>query len=298
MDERKTKNAVERLDLGRMRQMCIAGQWRLDDVDIDGPGLERFPQAQRPAVCGFVEELVWVEQAGLTLFRNLAAVADDQNLKVIFESCAADEERHAQAQAALLRRWGGLSGAMPRRGLRPHLMISAMEKLGPRIDPTVYATIITLVEVVLDGALVKTVTESVDDPVSKRLYALINRDESRHLAMDWYLVGRYSRQFSFLRAVLGLATTLARPTFVMGLMLGLVPFMRRIAQRMEALPGGWRQAHGLFAKFVAQGDAHEALRRQPSYRLARSYAERITRGNLPPGEVLLRLSDGLDRLRN
>jgi hypothetical protein len=297
MTSAKSIAGLERMDLTRMRQMCDAGQWSLDQVDLDGPGLELFPQEQRPAVCRFVEELVWVEYAGHTLFSNLARSIDAPNVKGIFEVCSADEVRHAQAQGSLLRRWGGAAGAMPRRGIRPHLMIRGMERLGGGIHPTVYATIITLVEVVLDGALVKYLTEQVADPVSQQVYGLINRDESRHLAMDWYLVGRYSKEFSFLRSVLALAGTLVHPTFVVALMLGFVPFMRRIAQRMEALPGGWQRTQKLFAQFVSQGDAHPDLRRQASYRLARRYAEHITRGNLPPGELLLRLSDGIDRLR-
>jgi hypothetical protein len=287
---------IEALDLEAMQQRCARMQWSLQQIDFEGPGRELLPEAERAGACAFLTELVWVEHAGRALFLNLAA-GEEPTVKAIYNHCAEDEARHAQAQARLLQRWGGLQANMPRRGFRPQLIIDCLEKLGTSVHPSVYATLITLVEVVLDGACVRHVAQSILDPVSRQTYALINADEARHLAMDWYALERYGREMSWLASVFAAAGAMARPRFAATILLGFLPFMRRIAERALAMGLAERRLQQMFGVFVAQGDARPTVRGLHSYRLARRYAAHIADGNLPPGELLLRLSDAVDGLR-
>ena len=51
---------------------------------------------------------------------------------------------------------------------------------------------ITLGELILDIALLRSIDDFVDDPLSAQAMELINRDESRHIAIDYYMVGYYA----------------------------------------------------------------------------------------------------------
>ncbi len=46
-------------------------------------------------------------------------------------------------------------------------------------------TVIPMLEVALDGALLKFLLEEVNDPVCHQVFEKINNDESRHLAVDF-----------------------------------------------------------------------------------------------------------------
>jgi hypothetical protein len=51
---------------------------------------------------------------------------------------------------------------------------------------------ITSGELILDIALLRSIDDFVDDPLSKQAMELVNRDESRHIAIDYYMVGYYA----------------------------------------------------------------------------------------------------------
>jgi hypothetical protein len=51
---------------------------------------------------------------------------------------------------------------------------------------------ITSGELVLDIALLRSINDFVADPLSAQAMELVNRDESRHIAIDYYMVGFYA----------------------------------------------------------------------------------------------------------
>ena len=51
---------------------------------------------------------------------------------------------------------------------------------------------ITSGELILDVALLRSIDDFVDDPLSSQAMALINRDESRHIAVDYHMVEHYA----------------------------------------------------------------------------------------------------------
>jgi hypothetical protein len=51
---------------------------------------------------------------------------------------------------------------------------------------------ITSGEIILDIALLRSIDDFVDDPLSSQAMELINRDESRHIAVDYHMVGYYA----------------------------------------------------------------------------------------------------------
>src|SRR6185437_5647860 len=53
---------------------------------------------------------------------------------------------------------------------------------------------ITSGELMLDIALLRSIDDFVNDPLSSQAMELINRDESRHIAIDYYMVGHYASE--------------------------------------------------------------------------------------------------------
>ena len=57
-------------------------------------------------------------------------------------------------------------------------------------------SVIPLLEVALDGALLKFLLDEVHDPLCHAVFERINNDESRHLAVDFHVLGRPGRRAS------------------------------------------------------------------------------------------------------
>jgi hypothetical protein len=51
---------------------------------------------------------------------------------------------------------------------------------------------VTAGELILDVALLRSINDYVSDPMSEQAMRLINRDESRHIAIDYYMVEYYA----------------------------------------------------------------------------------------------------------
>src|SRR3546814_12287872 len=65
-------------------------------------------------------DVAWIEQVGARAFAALARRAQDPTLAELYRYFHAEEQRHANAELALLRRWGMLDGAAPPA---PHISI-------------------------------------------------------------------------------------------------------------------------------------------------------------------------------
>jgi hypothetical protein len=183
------------LDLDNMLDRIRARQWALADFDWDAPGAERITDEQRPSLRSFMTDLVWIEQVGARGFAALSRQAQDPTLAEIYRWFHAEEQRHANAELALMRRWGMLDAdQIPRPNTNIRLVISWLDRFGDDLPPRVLGTVIPLLEVALDGALLKFLLDEVHDPLCHEVFERINNDESRHLAVDFHVLGELGRQ--------------------------------------------------------------------------------------------------------
>lgn len=116
----------------------------------------------------------------------------DPTLKAIFRTFVVDEERHAVVAERLCAHYDvhHYRRYEPKESLRRFAPVfrDAIRHLSDDIA-NVY---ITTGEVILDVALLRSIDDYVHDGMSAQAMVLINRDESRHIAIDFAMIEHYA----------------------------------------------------------------------------------------------------------
>lgn len=179
------------MDLRRMLEKCRRDQWTLADIDWTRPPRELSP-ADEQAVVQYFTNMAGIERLAAALFQEQHDKSRDPTLRAIFATFVADEERHALVAERLARHYDA-------RRLRVYRMDPALERFTPHfvaavrhLSAEIANLYITTGELILDVALLRSLHDYVDDDVCRQAMALINRDESRHIAVDFHMVEHYA----------------------------------------------------------------------------------------------------------
>lgn len=100
------------LDTVKMLAKIKNTQWALADIDWDAPGAELVtgdPELYAKLKV-FMADLMWIEHVGARAFAAMAKKAPDDTLAEIYRYFHAEEQRHANVEMALMKRWGMLEG--------------------------------------------------------------------------------------------------------------------------------------------------------------------------------------------
>jgi hypothetical protein len=179
------------MDLARMLRNCIRDQWKATDLDWSRPPrpLER---AQEEAVVQYFTNMAGIERLAGELFREQRDRSKEIVLRAIFQSFVIDEERHADVAERLARHYDvhryrryEPDPALVR--FTPHFK-NAVRHLSAEVA-NVY---ITTGELILDVALLRALDDYVADDTVHAAMEKINRDESRHIAIDFHMFEYYS----------------------------------------------------------------------------------------------------------
>jgi len=174
-----------------MLDKCVRDQWSIDDLDWERPPPE-LPRDKEEAVCQYFTDMAGIERLAKALFATQAAKEQDPTLRAILQTFVVDEERHAVAGERLARyydvhRW------------RPYELTEALVKFRPHflrvvalMPPEIACAYITAGELLLDVALLRSLDDYVGDQMSHQAMHLINRDESRHIAIDFHMTEVYA----------------------------------------------------------------------------------------------------------
>lgn len=179
------------LDLDRMLERCRRGQWRVGDLDWS-----RAPRAMSPEDEQSIVQLFWdmagIERLAGALFREQARRTSDPTLRAIFESFVVDEVRHSHAAQMLADHYD-------RRHLCEYRESESLRAFTPVFVATVREladdianAYIVAGELILDIALLRSIDDFVGDEMSHAAMALINRDEARHIAVDYHMAEYYA----------------------------------------------------------------------------------------------------------
>lgn len=175
-----------------MLAMCLRDQWSIDQ-DLDWNVSPRpLSREHEIAVCQYFTDMSGIELLAGKLFDVQRKQTKDPRLKRIFETFIEDERRHSECALRLAAHYD--VHRYQRYELNPHLVrfrgpfVEALRHLPPDIA----SAYITTGELLLDVALLRSLDDFVDDEMSHRAMRLINRDESRHIAVDYYMVEFYS----------------------------------------------------------------------------------------------------------
>lgn len=174
-----------------MLAMCRRDQWSVDDLDWSlAP--RALPKDHEIAVCQYFTDMSGIELLAGELFKVQRDKASDPTLAAIFDSFVVDEARHSEVAARLAAHYD-VHRYRP-YALNPHLVrfqrpfVEAVHHLPPDIA----CAYITSGELLLDVALLRSLDDFVDDAMSHAAMRLVNRDESRHIAVDFYMVEYYT----------------------------------------------------------------------------------------------------------
>jgi len=144
------------IDMEAMLAKIKDRQWALADIDWDAPGADTVRPEFRPKLKAFMADLCWNENVGARGFAALAKKAPNPTPAEIYRYFHAEEQRHANAEMALMKRWGMLDdGEVPQPNVNIRLAIEWLDTYSDGMPLSVLGTVIPMPEVALDGALLK-----------------------------------------------------------------------------------------------------------------------------------------------
>jgi hypothetical protein len=179
------------MDIQRMLEKCKSQQWKIDDLnwDVEPRSMERDEEI---AVVQYFKDMAGIERFAKALFVEQQKIVTDPTLKAIFATFVVDEERHAQVAERLAAHYDV-------HRYREYTTSPELERFKPSFMDTlkylsaeVANAYITGGELLLDVALLRSLNDYVHDDMSQRAMDLINRDESRHIAMDYHMTEFYA----------------------------------------------------------------------------------------------------------
>src|SRR3977135_3957722 len=110
------------IDMDAMLDKIKDRQWALADIDWAAPGAETITDEQRPQLKACMAGPRLRENIGARGFAALAKKAPTPTIAEIYRYFHAEEQRHANAELALMKRWGMLEqGEVPARKTKPRM---------------------------------------------------------------------------------------------------------------------------------------------------------------------------------
>lgn len=261
-------------DFAEMLQTVKDKQWSLADIDWDAPGADTITEAQRPKLTAFMADLVWIEHIGARGFASLARQAPTEDIKQLYTYFHAEEQKHANAELALMKRWGMLDGdKTPQPNTQVRMAIWMLDHYGDTMPLTGLATLIPMLECALDGALVKFLLDEVSDPLCHEVFRHINSDESRHITVDFQVLDVIGA--SQPRRLLIESASIVKPQLLLGLLVVFVPLLNKMRDNIVAMGLPEQKLYNAVKRFAKNGDRSANTKRIPAYHLFKQQARMV-----------------------
>ena len=173
-----------------MLEKCRRDQWSIDDLDWSIPP-PRMTRDKEEAICQAFVDMAGIERLAGALFEVQHKKTAEPTLRKIFATFVADERRHAAVAARLAKHYDvhrcrAYRESPALTAFRPHFLAVVRQA-----SPEIANAYITSGELILDVALLRSLDGYVADEMSHRAMHLINRDESRHIAVDFHMTELY-----------------------------------------------------------------------------------------------------------
>jgi rubrerythrin len=268
------------IEMDMMLERIKDRQWALADFDWDAPGAETIGDKFRPKLKAFMADLCWIENIGARGFAALAKKAPTPTIAEIYRYFHAEEQRHASAELALMKRWGMLDdGEMPEPNINIRLAIEWLDRYSDDMPLSVLGTVIPMLEVALDGALLKFLLEEVQDPLCHKVFEKINNDESRHLAVDFEVLDMIGHATAR-RLAIQFVGTVATPSLIIGALM-YVPLLNRVRNEVVNMGLEPEKLYTAVKRFATLGERSEFTWRVPAYQLLKRHGAMVTNPRHP-----------------
>ena len=262
------------MDLDDMLQKIKDKQWALVDIDWDAPGAELIEPELWAKLKPFMTDLMWIENVGARGFAALAKKAPTPTLKSIYEHFHAEEQKHANAELALMRRWGMLDDdEIPPPSVNVQLVITWLDKFSDSMSLSILGTVIPMLEVALDGALIKFITDEVKDPVAQEVFKRINSDESRHLAVDFEVMDILGHA-DLRKLAVDFVGSWMNPALLIGT-LSYFPLLNKMRDNIVAMGVNEERLYQAMRRFQSVGERSAFARRVPMYQFISWHGKKV-----------------------
>jgi len=275
-----TTTTSSSMDMELMLQKIKDHQWALADIDWDAPGVELIPDELRPKLKAFMADLCWIENVGARGFAAMAKKAPNDTIAEIYRYFHAEEQRHANAELALLKRWGMIEGdELPEPNINIRLAIEWLDKYGDDMSLSVLGTVIPMLEVALDGALLKFLLDEVKDPVCHQVFEKINNDESRHIAVDFAVLDMLGHA-SARKLAIEFVSSVASPGLIIGSLM-YIPLLNRVRNELVDMGFQPERLYTAMTRFRKLGDRGEKTQRVPLYHVLKWHSDMVIQPQHP-----------------
>jgi hypothetical protein len=268
------------IDMDAMLAKIKDRQWALADIDWDAPGAELITDEQRPGLKAFMADLCWIENIGARGFAALVKKAPTPTIAEIYRYFHAEEQRHANAELALMKRWGMLDdGEIPEPNVNIRLAMQWLDDYSDDMPLSLLGTVIPMLEVALDGALLKFLLDEVDDPVCHQVFEKINNDESRHLVVDFEVLDMIGHAKARKLAI-EFVGTVASPGVIIGALMA-VPLFNRVRNEIFDMGMEPERLYNAIKRFRQLGARGERTWRVPTYQILKLHSRMIVNPRHP-----------------
>lgn len=262
------------MNLEEMLQKIKDKQWALVDIDWDAPGADLIEPELWAKLKPFMTDLMWIENVGARGFAALAKKAPTPTLKSIYEHFHAEEQKHANAELALMRRWGMLDDdEVPPPSVNVQLVITWLDKFSDSMSLSILGTVIPMLEVALDGALIKFITDEVQDPVAQEVFKRINSDESRHLAVDFEVMDILGHA-NLRKLAVEFVGSWMNPALLIGT-LSYFPLLNKMRDNIVAMGVDEERLYQAMRRFRNVGERSAFVRRVPMYQFISWHGKKV-----------------------
>ena len=268
------------MDMDAMLQKIKDRQWALADIDWEAPGAETISDEFRPKLKAFMADLCWIENVGARGFAAMATKAPTPTIAEIYRYFHAEEQRHANAELALMKRWEMLEeGEIPEPSVNIRLAIEWLDKYSDDMPLSVLGTVIPMLEVALDGALLQFLLEEVHDPVCHQVFEKINNDESRHIAVDFEVLNLIGHARARKLAV-EFVGNVASPGLIIGALM-YVPLLNRMRNSVADMGLQPERLYSAMNRFKKLGERGEHIHRVPLYQVLKWHSAMVVNPKHP-----------------
>lgn len=282
------------IDLDKMLEKVKASQWALADIDWEAPGADSISDEQWPKLKAFMIDLVWIEHIGARGFAAMAKNAPTDTLRELYTYFHAEEQRHANAEMALMKRWGMLDGdEIPKPNKNIRLAIEWLERCADDLPYQVLGSVTPALEVALDGALCQFLLDTVDDPVCHQAFAKINDDESRHLGVGFTVMEMQGHSQTTIQLIKMLAPALD-PRLLVGMAIHF-PLLNKMRDNLVYMGLSEQRLYDAMNRYEKIGSRTAAGRRNLIFRIiarhSRVMVDRGQRWYHLPVDAMVSLTD-------
>jgi hypothetical protein len=268
------------IDMDAMLAKIKDRQWALADIDWNAPGAETIKPEFRPKLKAFMADLCWIENIGARGFAAMARKAPNPTLAEIYRYFHAEEQRHANAELALMKRWDMLQdGEIPEPNVNIRIAIEWLDRYSDDMPLSVLGTVIPMLEVALDGALLKFLLDTVEDPVCHQVFEKINNDESRHIAVDFEVLNMIGHAHARKLAIEFIGR-IASPSLIIGMVM-YAPLLNRIRNEIIGMGMEPERLYNAVKRFKQLGERGENTWRVPVYQLLKRHAAVVVKPDHP-----------------